>query len=119
MNNARALRWYRWWMIPVLALALLIVHYAERACFKRVVAGLEQQGLYPVQPDSRSQTGYQWGQRSQILSPDGYHWVMQTQRMLADGAWRVRRVDYDNHPQGREVHWSGSVHEWLGGLAWL
>jgi hypothetical protein len=119
MNNARASRWNWWWIAPALALALFIVHNVELNYFKQNLAVVDQQGGYPVQRDQHSQTGYRWEQRSQILYPDGYHWVMQTQRMLAEGAWRVRQADYDNSPHGREVHWSGSMHWWLGGLAWL
>ena len=104
-----------WWLAPVVALALFLVNNAERTCFKRDLAALEQRASYPIRRDPASLTGYQWGQRSQILSPDGCHWVMQTQRMLADGDLRVRKADYDNHPDGREVHWSASMHWWLGG----
>lgn len=80
---------------------------------------LEQQSLHLVKRDLHSPTGYQFGQRSELLSPDGYHWVMQTQRMLADGDLRVRKVDYDNYPAGREVHWSSGLRWWIGGLAWF
>ena len=31
---------------------------------------------------------------------------MQTQAMLAGGAWRLHRVDYDNAPEGRPMHWA-------------
>jgi hypothetical protein len=119
MSKARTFRGYCWWIVPVVVLALVAVRIAERASLMRDLANFEQQGMYPIQPDPHSQTGYQWGQRRQILSPDGYHWVMQTQRMLAEGVWRLREVDYDNHPYGREVHWSSGLHWWLGGLAWL
>lgn len=108
-----------WLTAVVLALALFVVRNFELAAVRRDIAALEQQSLHPVKRDARSSTGYQFGQRSEMLSPDGFHWVMQTQRMLADGDLRVRRVDYDNHPDGREVHWSSSLHWWIGGLAWL
>ena len=39
--------------------------------------------------------------------------------MIAAGDWRVRWVDYDNAPAGREVHWAAPFHWWLAGLAWL
>ncbi len=66
-----------------------------------------------------SPTGYADGRRNQILqSTDGYHWVMQTQQMIATGEWRLRRVDYDNAPEGREVHWCSPLHWWLAAVAW-
>ena len=54
------------------------------------------------------------------LGTDGYHWIMQTERML-DGreGLRVRHVDYDGPPGGRDVHWSSSLHWLLAGLAWV
>lgn len=69
-----------------------------------------------------SPTGYADGRRSQLLptgSADTAHWIMQTQHLLANGEWRIRRVDYDNVPDGREVHWAGPLHWWLAGLAWI
>ncbi|MFT3868560.1 MAG: hypothetical protein QM715_08680 [Nibricoccus sp.] len=100
-------------------LALFVMRNVELAAIRRDIVALEQQSLHPVKRDIRSPTGYQFGQRSEMLSPDGFHWAMQTQSMLAKGDLRVRSVDYDNHPEGREVHWSSSIHWWLGGLAWL
>jgi hypothetical protein len=71
--------------------------------------------------DPRSPTGYADGLRSLVLpaaAADTGHWLMQTQQMFAQGEWRVRHVDYDNAPQGREVHWASPVHWWLAFLAW-
>lgn len=67
-------------------------------------------------------TGYADGRRSLLLpagASDTAHWIMQTQAMIAAGDWRVRWVDYDNAPGGREVHWAAPFHWWLAGLAWL
>ncbi len=69
-----------------------------------------------------SPTGYADGRRSLVLpagSADSAHWVMQTQAMIAAGDWRVRWVDYDNPPAGREVHWAAPFHWWMAGLAWI
>ncbi len=71
-------------------------------------------------PDPKSPTGYVGGVRSMILpeaGEDTAHWVMQTQTMIARGEWRIRSVDYDNAPAGREVHWSALFHWWLELLA--
>jgi hypothetical protein len=75
-------------------------------------------GPPPVDPASR--TGYAGGQRGLILpvaGRDGYHWIIQTQQMLAGEGLRIRRVQYDNAPGGREVHWSSAFRWWLAGLA--
>lgn len=69
-----------------------------------------------------SPTGYADGRRSLVMplgAADTAHWIMQTQAMIAAGEWRLRRVDYDNAPDGREVHWAAPFHWWLAGLAWI
>jgi len=74
----------------------------------------------PPVTDASSPSGYVANQHELILpyiGMDGYHWVMQTQQMLQDGELRVRHVDYDNAPDGREVHWSSLFRWWLAALA--
>jgi hypothetical protein len=70
--------------------------------------------------DPASSTGYADGRRSLLLptgAADGAHWAMQTQSQLARGDLRVRFVDYDNAPHGREVHWASPLRGWLTVLA--
>lgn len=72
--------------------------------------------------DAGSPTGYADGRRSLVHSfgaADTAHWVMQTQESIARGEWRVRRVGYDNAPEGREVHWSAPFRWWLATIAWV
>src|SRR4051812_16425205 len=56
--------------------------------------------------DPSSPTGYKAGLRK-LIAPEhnnsSYQWIAQTQQMLARSEWRVRHVDYDNAPVGREV----------------
>lgn len=72
--------------------------------------------------DARRVSGYEQGRRSLVLpsgAADTAHWIMQTQTMIADGDLRLRHVDYDNAPGGREVHWAAPFHWWLALLAYL
>lgn len=72
--------------------------------------------------DPSSPTGYRDGRRSLLLptgGADGAHWVMQTQTLIAQGELRMRSVNYDNSPRGREVHWSSPLRWWLAALAWV
>src|ERR1017187_7077941 len=39
--------------------------------------------------------------------------------MFAGGEWRVRRVDYENAPDGREVFATSPYRWWLGLVAWF
>jgi hypothetical protein len=78
--------------------------------------------LSPPTPDPASPTGYAGGERNLILPSigvDGFHWIMQTQLSLAGRGSRIRAVEYDNPPGGREVHWSSSFRWWLTTMAWL
>lgn len=52
-------------------------------------------------------------------SIDARWWVLHARRMLAEGSWRIRHTDYDNAPEGREVHWSSFLVWVLAALAWL
>ncbi|MBS0664378.1 MAG: hypothetical protein JSR48_14025 [Verrucomicrobia bacterium] len=70
--------------------------------------------------DRSSPTGYADGKRSLLLPDrdmDGYHWIMQAQQASAEGRWRVRHVDYDGAPDGRDVHWAAPFRWWLLDLA--
>jgi hypothetical protein len=78
--------------------------------------GLEAQ---PVDPASVS--GREGGTRELILpetSLGSAHWILQTQQMLATGAWRIRSIDYENAPQGREVSTPSPYRWWLATVAW-
>ena len=47
-----------------------------------------------------------------------FEWLDQTRQMFARGEWRVRRVDYENAPYGRDVNAASPYRWWLGLLAW-
>jgi len=72
--------------------------------------------------DPASPTGYAGAQR-ELIVPGGhensYEWIAQTQQMFARREWRVRHVDYDNAPLGREVTAASPYRWWLGLIAWL
>ncbi len=109
------------WWLAVLggALFFLAADSARQFAAFRAVTAQGEAGRPAPALDPESPTGYRDGRRSQILqSTDGYHWVMQTQLMIAAGDWRIRRVAYDNAPDGREVHWCSPLHWWLAAVAW-
>lgn len=77
-----------------------------------------------VPADASQPSGLVGNQRSGLIdSVDGLHWVMQAQQARLAADPRVRRVDYDNAPAGREVHWAWPLRGWLrlvgGADAWL
>lgn len=66
--------------------------------------------------DPASPTGYAHGKRWLIVPEHHnptYQWIAETQQMLARGDWRVRQIDYENAPNGREVHAATPYRWWL------
>jgi hypothetical protein len=110
------------WILPLLAsLAFLWTESAARIRQIRATSAAPESLVASPAIDPSSSTGYADNQRKIVLPAygiDGLHWVMQTQQMLARDELRVRKVDYDNAPDGREVHWASPFRWWLGSLAW-
>jgi hypothetical protein len=72
--------------------------------------------------DASSPTGLAHAQRNLIVperNEDSLQWIMQTQQMLAQHQWRVRHVDYDNAPAGRNVSSTSPYRWWLGAVSCL
>ena len=111
-----------WTIIPIGALGFLV--WINHARMQRVefVSNLPGRAGSVEVPDSASPTGYARGQRELIVperSESSFHWIAQTQQMFALGEWRVRHVDYDNAPFGREVSSASPYRWWLGLVAWV
>ncbi len=107
--------------ILVLCGALGYVVWTDAARMRRV-EHVTHTDSEDVVIDAASPTGYAGGKRWLIVperNSRSYEWIAQTQQMLAQGGWRVRHVDYDNPPAGREVHSASLYRWWLGFLAWI
>lgn len=50
------------------------------------------------------------------VANDGYVWNRHAEALGKDGRWRVRHTDFDNAPDGREVHWNSAFAWYLRGL---
>lgn len=59
--------------------------------------------------------------RAHLIVPEhdnaSYEWLDQTRQMIEQGEWRVRRLDYENAPYGREVFAASPYRWWLGLIA--
>jgi len=103
-----------------LACALAFVLWVDHVRIQRVklVSNLaaEDQRI-----DASTPSGYADGKRWLIVPEHNnptYQWIEETQLMLARGDWRVREVDYENAPDGREVHAAAPYRWWLAALGW-
>src|ERR1017187_9018253 len=109
----------RAWMIALMcALAFLAwvdIGREQRVEFVSRVASEE------ARIDASSPTGYAEGKRWLIVPEHNnptYQWIEETQLMLERGDWRVRWVDYENAPFGREAHSASPYRWWLLLVAW-
>lgn len=73
-----------------------------------------------ARPDLQSRTGYARSVRNQVIPELQYashQWLVQAETAAAEGRWRLRQVDYDNAPAGRETRMAAPYRWWLGLLA--
>ena len=109
----------RSWLI-VLFCAAVFLGWAGYERSRRVVY-VTNTDREEAKVDPTSPTGYAGGKRWLIVPEHNnrsYQWIAETQQMLARGDWRVRHVEYENAPAGRDVHSASPYHWWLGLLAW-
>ena len=122
MNYASAVLRFllrRLWIFALLA-AIALIATDTRVHFGTTLDLSTHHANFHPAVDPFSPSGLAENQHLLILPYSGmdtYHWVLQTQAMLAGAGWRIRSVDYDNAPDGRDVHWSSLVRWWLGALA--
>ncbi len=117
LSSPPALR--AWIVVPFAAIGFLFWSDAVRLEHVQYVTGLAHE---TPKIDPASPTGYAEGVRELIVpthNNDTYEWIAQTQQMFARGEWRVRHIDYENAPLGRQVDAPSPYRWWLGGLAWI
>lgn len=108
-----------WLLVPLFACVFIIWINTARIARVDYVTGLA--GGTPT-TDHASTTGYANGFRHLIVpehNNQSLEWIVQTQDLVAGGPWRLRHVNYDNSPQGREVFAASPYRWWLGFLAWV
>lgn len=108
-----------WIVVPLLAAGWLLRADSARLARVQYVTGVVP-GDAVV--SAASPTGYAGGVRDLVIpaqNAGSFHWIAQTQQMLARGEWRVRHIDYENAPFGREIHTPSPYRWWLGFVAWV
>jgi hypothetical protein len=106
-----------WFFIPLCAFGFLAWTAALRLQRVDYVTGVGQEAPALT---SDSMTGYAGATRELIVPEQigvSYEWIEHTQRLLAGNEWRVRSIDYENAPFGREVHLSSPYRWWLALVA--
>ena len=101
-----------WLVLVVVSAATVWSAGARRAGRLEHVSGL----VTAARPDAASPTGYVRGMRNLVLpelATPGQPWVMDVQQQMAAGTGPLRKVDYDNAPDGRAVHGASPYRWWL------
>ena len=106
----------------VLLVALGFLIWTNHVRLQRIdyVSGLVGGSMQTI--DANSPTGFADRQRDLIVpgrNERSFDWIAQTQQMFAERTSRVRHVNYDNAPQGREVNATSPYRWWLGSMAWI
>ncbi|HWA24460.1 MAG TPA: hypothetical protein VG734_02210 [Lacunisphaera sp.] len=107
-----------WAIVLLVAIAFLGWTASERA---RRVIRVTNTDREAATVDPSSPTGYADHKRWLIVPEHNnrsYQWIAETQEMLARHGWRVRQVESENAPRGREVHAASPYRWWLAFLAW-
>jgi hypothetical protein len=107
-----------WLIAPICALVFLAGTDLARIRRVEFVSGVAREG---AAVDAASPSGYLDGKRWLIVPEHNnqtYQWIEETQQMVARGDGRVRSVDYENAPLGREVHSASLYRWWLVAVAW-
>jgi len=107
-----------WVAIPLCACVYLGWIDSVRTGRVEYVSGRAGWSVSEPAPGSSARGGW----RPRLIVPEhdnvSYEWLDQTRQMFARGEWRVRRVDYENAPYGREVFSTSPYRWWLGLVAW-
>ena len=111
-----------WVAIPLGAFGFLIWTNVLRVQRVENVSKIgERSGTAPAIDAAAPAGRSSWQPRLIVPEHDNtsYEWLDQTRQMFARREWRVRHIDYENAPFGREVSAASPYRWWLGTLAWL
>jgi hypothetical protein len=113
---------HAWWILLLIALALLWVATGRRIARVDAVTNLPPWSVDAPQRDAASPSGFAHGQRRLIVP--GHHnasfwWIMEAQQSAAQGRLRLRHIDYDAPPDGRDIRRTAPYRWWLVAVGWL
>ncbi len=113
---------HTWWILLLSALALLWLGTDRRIDRVNAITESPTWSVDAPERDASSPTGYELGQR-RLITP-GHHspslaWIMEAQQSAEQGAWRIRHIDYDAAPEGRDINRTAPYRWWLISVGWL
>ena len=113
---------HAWWIILLCALAVLWLATERRIERVDAITNSPTWSVDAPRRDATSPTGFEQGQRT-LIAP-GHHgpsfsWIMEAQQSVAQGAWRLRHIDYEAPPEGHEIRRTAPYRWWLIAVGWL
>ncbi len=113
---------HTWWILLIAALALLWLATARRIGRVDALTNSPTWSVDAPPRDVASPTGYAQGQRKLIVP--GHHnpsfwWIMEAQQAARQGSLRLRHIDYDAPPAGRDIRRTSPYRWWLIAIGWL
>ena len=113
---------YAWWVSLIAALALLWAADSRRIERVEALTDMPAWSVDAPERDGGSPTGYANGQRRLIVPghhDPSYWWIREAQLTVAQGDLRLRRIEYDAVPEGREIGRTAPYRWWLIVVGWL
>ena len=110
-----------WWVALLGALALLAIATKRRIDRVDALTNSPTWSVDSPQQDANSATGFAQGERTLIVPGEhtpSYWWIMEAQQTAHDGRWRLRHIDYDAPPKGRETLRTAPYRWWLIAVGW-
>lgn len=111
-----------WWILLLVALTLLWLATDRRIERVTAITNLPAWSVDAPRHDPASPTGFEQSRRKLIVP--GHHnpsfwWIMEAQQSVQQGSLRLRHVDYDAPPDGREIRRTSPYRWWLIITGWL
>ncbi len=113
---------HAWWILLLAALAVLWLATDRRMERVEAITDSPTWSVDAPKRDADSPTGYEQGQR-RLITP-GHHGpsltsIIEAQSSVEQGAWRIRHINYDAAPDGRDIERTSAYRWWLISVGWL
>ncbi len=113
---------HAWWLLLLLALGLIGWATERRIARVEAITNLPTWSADAPARDAASPTGFAHGERTLIVP--GHHnpsfwWIMEAQQSAQEGRLRLRHIDYDARPAGRDLRRTAPYRWWLIAVGWL
>jgi len=113
---------HAWWGFLLISLIVFCFSTERRIDRVEAISSVPTWSVAEPVKDSKSPAGREDGQRRLIVA--GHHnasfnWIREAQMSVSEGKWRLREIDYDSFPEGREISRTALYRWWLVSVGWI